>query len=442
MTIRLVLVRHGLSSFNAKGLIQGRTDDSLLTDEGYEQALKAGKALSKINFDKIYSSPLVRAAETAKTIKKSLNKEKDIIFDKNLLEVDLNEWSGLKIDEIKNNFPEIYPIWKNDPENLILKRSENKTYKPIQELFDQAHNFIEDILKIYLDEDDVNILVVGHNAILRCLILLLIGKPKQGFRKIRLENASFSILNISSHNKSIKTQIECLNQTSHLNKNIPNKIGDSRIFLIRHGETNWNKEGRFQGQIDIPLNENGKDQARKTFEYLKNISFNKAFSSSMHRPYETAQIILQNKKDLKIEKIDSLVEISHGLWEGKLESEIREKWPLLLKNWHDKPEEVIMPEGESIKDVSERSIKAFDKICLSQKDNDLSLIVAHDAVNKTLICNILGINYSNIWKIKQGNGGITIIDLFDDPSKPPVISALNITTHLGGIIDSTASGAL
>ena len=227
-----------------------------------------------------------------------------------------------------------------------------------------------------------------------------------------------------------------------MNKDFPNQIGDSRIFLIRHGETNWNKEGRFQGQIDIPLNENGKDQARKTFEYLRNISFNKAFSSSMHRPYETAQIILQNRKDLKIERIDSLVEISHGLWEGKLESEIREKWPVLLKNWHDKPEEVIMPEGESIKDVSERSVEAFDKICLSQKDNDLSLLVAHDAVNKTLICNILGINYSNIWMIKQGNGGITIIDLFNDPNKPPVISALNITTHLGGIIDSTASGAL
>ena len=101
-----------------------------------------------------------------------------------------------------------------------------------------------------------------------------------------------------------------------------------------------------------------------------------------------------------------------------------------------------MPEGESIKDVSERSVEAFDKICSSQKDNDLSLLVAHDAVNKTLICNILGISYSNIWMIKQGNGGITIIDLFNDHNKPPVISALNITTHLGGIIDSTASGAL
>ena len=442
MTIKLVLVRHGLSSFNSKGLIQGRTDDSILTDEGYEQALKAGKALSKINFDKIYSSPLVRAAETAKTIKKNLNKEHNIVFDENLLEVDLGQWSGLKIDDIKKKFPEIYPTWKNNPENLILKKSDNKTYKPIQELFDQATNFIEDILQSYLKKDDVNILVVGHNAILRCLILSLLGKPKQGFRKIRLENASFSILNISKKGNSFNTQIECLNQTSHLNKNIPSQIGDSRIFLVRHGETNWNKEGRFQGQIDIPLNENGKNQARKTFEYLKNISLNKAFSSSMHRPYETAQIILQNKKDLKIEKIDSLVEISHGLWEGKLESEIREEWPILLKNWHDKPEEVIMPEGESIKDVSERSVEAFKNICSSQKDNDLTLVVAHDAVNKTLICNILGINYSNIWMIKQGNGGITVIDLFKDPSKRPVISALNITTHLGGIIDSTASGAL
>ena len=442
MTIRLVLVRHGLSSFNAKGLIQGRTDDSILTTEGYEQALKAGKALSKINFDKIYSSPLVRAAETAKTIKKSFSKEQEIIFDKNLLEVDLSEWSGLKIDEIKNKFPEIYPIWKNDPENLILKRSDDKTYKPIQELFHQASIFIEDILKIYVDKDDINVLVVGHNAILRCLILLLLGKPKQGFRKIRLENASFSILNISVHQNSFKTQIECLNQTSHLYKNIPSQIGDSRIFLIRHGETNWNKEGRFQGQIDIPLNDNGKDQARKAFGYLRNISFNKAYSSSMQRPYETAQIILQNKKDLKIEKIDSLVEISHGLWEGKLEAEIRENWPSLLKNWHDNPEEVIMPEGESIKDVSKRSINAFNKICESQKDNDQTLLVAHDAVNKTLICNILEISCSNIWMIKQGNGGITVIDLFNEQGKPPVISALNITTHLGGIIDSTASGAL
>ena len=317
MGIRFVLVRHGLSSFNAKGLIQGRTDDSFLTDEGYEQAFKAGKALSEINFTEIYSSPLRRAADTAKTIEKSFQKNHNIIFDKNLLEVDLSSWSGLKIDDIKNKFPEIYPIWKNDPENLTLRKSGNKSYMPIQDLFEQAEDFIKKILNKYPAHIEANILVIGHNAILRCLILSLINKPQKGFRKIRLENASFSIINLKRQKNSYKTQIECLNQTSHLNKNLPSKIGDSRIFLIRHGETNWNKEGRFQGQIDIPLNDNGKSQARKTSSYLKEIKFNKAFSSSMNRPYETAQIILQSNKDLKITKVDSLMEINHGLWEGK-----------------------------------------------------------------------------------------------------------------------------
>ena len=442
MGIRLVLVRHGLSSFNAKGLIQGRTDDSVLTDEGYQQAVKAGEVLSKMNFDKIYSSPLQRAAETANTIIRFLEGKNNIIFDKNLLEVDLSAWSGLTIDEIKNNYPNVYPIWKNDPENLTLERSDGKNYQPIQELFVQANNFIKDIFKINSSKNNTNILIIGHNAILRCLILSLIGRPKKGFRKIRLENTSISILNLSEQNNSYKTQIECLNQTSHLNKNIPSKIGNSRIFLIRHGETDWNKEGRFQGQIDIPLNKNGKDQAKKTYEYLKEINFNKAFSSSMKRPYETAQIILQKNQDLKILKLDSIAEISHGLWEGKLESEIKKEWPNLLKDWHNKPEDVTMPEGESIKDVSERSIKAFKDICLTQEDNDITLLVAHDAVNKTLICNLLGIDCSKIWMIKQGNGGITIIDVFNDPKKDNVISALNITTHLGGILDSTASGAL
>ena len=102
-----------------------------------------------------------------------------------------------------------------------------------------------------------------------------------------------------------------MNQTSHLNENIPDQIGDSRIFLVRHGETQWNKEGRFQGQIDIPLNNNGKDQASKAFKYLKEVNFNRAFSSSMHRPYETAQIILQNKSDLEITKVDELIAVSY-----------------------------------------------------------------------------------------------------------------------------------
>ncbi len=258
---------------------------------------------------------------------------------------------------------------------------------------------------------------------------------------MKLDNASISIINIKKTKDLYKTQIECINQTSHLGKNIPSKLGNSRIIIVRHGETDWNMEGRFQGQIDIPLNKNGKIQAKQASEYLKDVEFNKAYSSSMSRPFETAKIIL-GKKDLKIKKIENLVEISHGLWEGKLEMEIKDKWPELLNAWHEKPETVIMPEGESIKDVAKRSISAWESICKNQEDNDVTLLVAHDAVNKTLICHLLGLDYSNIWMIKQGNGGITVIDIFNDPNKDNVISSLNITNHLGSVLDPTAKGAL
>ena len=112
----------------------------------------------------------------------------------------------------------------------------------------------------------------------------------------------------------------------------------------------------------------------------------------------------------------------------------------MLRDWHEKPESVTMPEGESIKQVSDRAISAWNYICNSQYENDITLLVAHDAVNKTLLCHILGLSYSDIWMIKQGNGGITVIDIFKN--KNNVLSSLNITNHLGQIIDSTASGAL
>ena len=442
MVLRLFFVRHGLSSFNAKGLIQGRTDESYLTEEGYYQAKLTGEILNQVNIDEIYSSPLVRASETAKTIEKHLNKNIEIQYDQNLLEVDLANWSGLKTTEIKEKFKSEYQIWKSNPENLSIKRDDESYYEPIKELFIQAKEFIDAITSKNSNYENKNILIIAHNAILRCLILHLINKPNKGFRKIKLDNASISILNLSKTNQSLKTQIECLNQTSHLNINIPKTIGDSRIILVRHGETDWNKEGRFQGQIDIPLNETGKNQAQKASNFLKSIDFNKAYSSSMSRPLETAKIILGKKSNLSILKIDELSEISHGLWEGKLEKEIKTTWPEMLDKWHQEPENVIMPEGESIEDVSKRSLNAWQNICKNQNKNDITLVVAHDAVNKTLICNLLGLSYSQIWTIKQGNGGITVIDIFDNPDKDNVLSALNITTHLGNILDSTASGAL
>ena len=115
MTLRLILVRHGLSSFNKEGRIQGRTDLSILTEEGHSQAVAAGRTLSSIPIDAIYSSPLRRASETSRIIINQLQKKLEPVFTEDLLEVDLDTWSGLTKDELKKLYPEKLSAWEKEP---------------------------------------------------------------------------------------------------------------------------------------------------------------------------------------------------------------------------------------------------------------------------------------------------------------------------------------
>ncbi len=442
MTLRLILVRHGLSSFNKEGRIQGRTDTSILTEEGHLQAIAAGKTLASIPIDAIYSSPLKRASETSKIIINQLQKKLEPIFTEDLLEVDLDNWSGFTKDELKKLYPDKLCLWEKEPKNLSIERKDGTSFEPVKELLAQAESFLKKLFKNH-SQGDKTILIVAHNVILRCLILKLIKEPSMGFRRIKLSNTSISIINVNSTNwVDRKVQISCLNNIAHLEPTLPKKNTNKRIILVRHGETDWNKQGRFQGQIDIPLNQNGKNQAIAARQFLKNVPIQKAFSSSLSRPQETAQIILKEHQGVQLLTKNNLIEIGHGEWEGKLESEIKSSWPDLLQEWKISPEKVQMPEGENIQEVSKRSIIAWKEICNELKDNETALVVAHDAVNKTILCHLLGLTPSEIWMIKQGNGGITVIDLEKEESQPDVISCLNITSHLGGIIDLTTTGAL
>ena len=442
MTLRLIFVRHGLSNFNKEGRIQGRNNLSKLTKEGELQAEAAGKTISSIPIDAIYSSPLQRASETTKIILKNNQRELQATYNDDLIEVDLGSWSGLTKNEIKNLYPEQLAIWEKEPIELSMQREDGTNFQPIKELFSQAERFLKYLFKSYSDSNKT-ILLIAHNAILRCLMMKLINEPSKGFRRIKLDNTSISIFNIDFQDwEDRQVQIQCLNNISHLQPSLPKKGSKKRIILVRHGETDWNKQGRFQGQIDIPLNQNGKDQAKAASEFLKNIFIHKAFSSSLSRPRETAQIILKEHPGIEISLKDNLKEIGHGKWEGKLESEIKSDWPELLKAWKSFPEKVQMPEGENIQEVSTRSITGWIEICNDLKNDETALVVAHDAVNKTILCHLLGLTPSEIWMIKQGNGGITVIDLSEEEGQPDQIACLNITSHLGGIIDSTAAGAL
>ena len=442
MPLRLLLVRHGLSSFNKERRIQGRDDLSNLSEEGHEQARALGRSLQDVSIQAVYSSPLQRAAATtASLLETQGGQAPDPVFDDGLLEVDLEPWSGQTIDELMQGSTEAYKIWKQRPMELELQRRDGSSYKPLPELMEQARGFISTLLERHPANGNDTVLVVAHNAILRCLMLVLLGEPDHGFRRLRVDNTSLSVFNIRPGENGPQVQIECLNSTTHLQP-LPEKGKNSRLILVRHGETDWNKAGRFQGQIDIPLNENGRRQAAAARDFLKDIPIDRAWSSTLSRPTETAQIILEAHPDVPLTQIDGLVEIGHGVWEGKLESEIREDWSELLDTWKRAPETVQMPEGETIQDVWARSVRSWGEIAGELKPEETVLVVAHDAVNKTILCDLLGLTPADIWAVKQGNGGVTVVDIAADPSQPAVVTCLNLTSHFGSVIDRTAAGAL
>ena len=330
---------------------------------------------------------------------------------------------------------------------MELVHPEGHRYNPLQDLMEQSGRFADRLLSDHAaslaSERSETVLVVAHNAILRCLVLRLLGLPASHFRRLRLDNAAITVLNISrGDGEAITVQIESHNGTSHLGDQLPAKGPGPRLLLVRHGETDWNRQGRFQGQIDIPLNSNGLAQAEAARAFLADVPIQRAYTSSMARPRQTAEVILASHPGVPLVSSRGLMEIGHGLWEGCLEKEIAEGWPQLLADWKRAPHTVQMPDGETIQEVWDRSLATWNRIVASLDPAETALVVAHDAVNKTILCALLGLTPADIWSVKQGNGGVTVIDYPDGANGTPVVSCLNLTGHLGGVLDRTAAGAL
>jgi len=351
-------------------------------------------------------------------------------------------------DDVKQQFSEAYRTWHSNPPELKMTRvTSNGTeeFSPVLSLYAQAQQFWQDILPQHQGK---TILVVAHNGINRCLIMSAVGIPPEYYHSLQQSNCCINILNFSG-GWGESVQMESVNQTAHLGIPIPpmrspdNRV---RLLLVRHGETEWNRAGRFQGIKDIPLNDKGRDQARLAANFLKDVHLDFAVSSPMLRPKETAEIILTQHLGVSLETREDFVEIGHGLWEGKLESEIEQDFPGLLQQWKDAPETVQMPEGENLEQVWTRAIACWLDIVKTYSTTgtpQTGIVVAHDAINKVIVCALLGLQPANFWNVKQGNGAVTVIDYPKGLEGKPVLQALNITSHLGGgILDQTAAGAL
>ncbi|MEO6104651.1 MAG: histidine phosphatase family protein [Pseudoxanthomonas sp.] len=185
-----------------------------------------------------------------------------------------------------------------------------------------------------------------------------------------------------------------------------------RILLARHGETPWNAEGRYQGQIDIALSPTGESQAAALGERLRHVKITRAVASPLSRARHTAELALGEARVPMLTTDSELQEIAHGEWEGLLASEINEKDPVLLRAWREQPETVLMPGGESLQQVLERSWRALSRASEGLGDDDTLLVVAHDAVNRVILCRILGLPLAKLWTFRQAP---TTLNLLEGP---------------------------
>jgi probable phosphoglycerate mutase len=448
LSTRVIIVRHGQSSYNSQGRIQGRSDDSILTEKGKTDAAQVADILKNIPIDAAYCSPLQRAKSTAEIIVSGLDSAVTLQPDKQLMEIDLPLWENLFKEDVKANFPQEYRFWKDKPHELRMQIPTDdgvKEHYPVLALYEQAKGFWQKLLKEHQGD---TVLIVAHNGINRALIATAMGMSPSRYHAIQQSNCGITVLNFAG-SRGEAVQLESLNLTSHVGENLPKvRPGHqgARLLLVRHGETEWNRAGRFQGQIDVPLNENGKNQSQKARDFLDDTPLDLAFTSPMLRPKETAEIILEAHSQVNLVTHSGLSEIAHGLWEGKLEAEIDASYPGELQRWRTIPEQVQMPEGENLQQVWDRAIPAWQAIVEEVGASEIprtALVVAHDATNKVILCHILGLEPADFWKIKQGNCAVTVIDYPEGAQGMPVLQSLNITTHLGGgVIDKTAAGAL
>jgi phosphoserine phosphatase len=199
----------------------------------------------------------------------------------------------------------------------------------------------------------------------------------------------------------------------------------SSIYLVRHGQTAWNREEIFRGRTDIPLDETGLKQAELAGEYLKEVEIEAIYSSPLSRALETAEKIARFH-NLKVQPLEGIIDMSFGNWEGHAHQEIKKNDSEIYGQWVETPHLVRLPGGESLDDVRVRSMAALDEVIRKHPGKAL-ILVSHRVVNKVLICGILGLDNSHFWQISQDP---TAINLIQRRNRKYILSLMNEICHL------------
>jgi broad specificity phosphatase PhoE len=175
----------------------------------------------------------------------------------------------------------------------------------------------------------------------------------------------------------------------------------TRLFLIRHGETDWNVEGRWQGHADVPLNARGRLQSMRMAQFLANCGLTAIYSSDLVRARQTAEI-LAAMTGLPLYLDPRLREIDQGEWEGLLVSDIQSRYTTLLQQRRQDPWHVAPPGGETGLQVRARVLAAIEEILKMHPQENVA-VVSHGFALSLVIAHYQGYPISRVWDLIPGN---------------------------------------
>ncbi|KAG8093594.1 hypothetical protein GUJ93_ZPchr0012g20445 [Zizania palustris] len=284
---RVVLVRHGQSTWNAEGRIQGSSDISVLTPKGESQAETSRLMLLSDSFDACFTSPLTRSRRTAEIIWADRND--DLIPDSDLREIDLYSFQGLLKNEGKERYGALYHQWQKNAPNFSIDG-----HYPVQELWDRAQNCWQRILA----HEGKSVLVVAHNAVNQALVATSLGLGTDYFRILLQSNCGATVLDFTPQTSGGPPSV-CLNRLNQtpnppvVSASSGGRKTSKRVILVCQGATQNSAEISLTGMGYAPLNMLGIIQSQKTAELLLDQNVNGILCSPQVAAADTATTICE-----------------------------------------------------------------------------------------------------------------------------------------------------
>lgn len=200
----------------------------------------------------------------------------------------------------------------------------------------------------------------------------------------------------------------------------------TEIIIIRHGETEWNKTGCFQGHSDVPLSAEGRAQAAMLGENLAVDHVDMIYASDLTRAMETAAPLAQ-RFGLEVISDPQLRELNFGAWEGRNFNDVNAENPNAMKNFYTDPEQADIPESEPFPEFQRRIAGRVREIVAQERGKRI-VIVSHGASIRILLADLLSMPIRSIWHLSQLNTAVNKIRFEDDGFA--VVTLMNDTSHL------------